>query len=53
MKGAYKQTMKALKIFNDYICLKQAIGCAPPGQNSRLNYKGEKDQIIRVRHMGY
>ena len=25
-KGAYKQTMKALTIFNDYISLKQAIG---------------------------
>jgi hypothetical protein len=26
MKGAYKQTMKALTIFEDEISLKQAIG---------------------------
>jgi hypothetical protein len=26
IKGAYKQTMKALTIFSDYISLKQAIG---------------------------
>ena len=26
IKGAYKQTMKALTIFNDYISLKQVIG---------------------------
>ena len=44
--------MKALIIFNDDISLKQAVG-APTSQNSRLNYEGKRDQIIRVRHMGY
>ena len=54
IKGLYKQTMKSLTIFADYISLKQAIGyMSPPSQNSRLSNEGERDQIIRVRHMGY
>jgi hypothetical protein len=43
IKGAYKQTMKSLT----------KAACAPPSQNSRQNYEGKRDQIIRLRHMGY
>jgi hypothetical protein len=27
--------------------------CAPPSQHSRLCFEGERDQMTRVRHMGY
>jgi hypothetical protein len=37
--------MKAVTMFEGDI--------SPPSQDSRLSYEGERDQIIRVRHMGY
>ena len=52
IKGAYKQTMKALTIFDDDIFLKWAT-CIPLNENSRLSHEGERDTIIKVRHMGY
>ena len=41
IKGAYKQTMKALTIFDDDIFLKQAT-CALTSQNSRQYCEGGK-----------